>query len=99
MDKRIIFTPEAEQDTDDGYVWYESRAIGLGRGFLIAVDACVQAISRNPKLYQTIYQDYRRGIIRRFPYSIIYEETDGTIIIYAVFDSRRAPDQWRERVQ
>jgi plasmid stabilization system protein ParE len=99
MAKSIIFTPKAEQDADEGYFWYESRKIGLGRGFLTAVDACLQGISRNPQLYQTIYKNYRRGIVRRFPYSIVYEETDDAIIVYAVFDSRRDPDQWRERVQ
>jgi hypothetical protein len=37
MAKNITFTPEAEKDADQGYFWYESRRIGLGREFLTAV--------------------------------------------------------------
>jgi Putative addiction module component len=50
MVKSIRFTPEAEDDSYRGYAWYESRRIGLGREFITAVDACLQSISRNPKL-------------------------------------------------
>lgn len=99
MAKIVIFTPEAEDDSYRGYAWYESRRIGLGREFITAVDACLQSISRNPKLYQSIYKDYRRAVVRRFPFSIIYEETDTTVTIYAIFDGRQNPDKWQERVQ
>jgi plasmid stabilization system protein ParE len=87
MVKSIRFTPEAEDDSYQGYAWYESRRIGLGREFITAVDACLQSISRNPKLYQTIYKDYRRTIVRRFPFSVIYEETALEVVVYAIFDS------------
>lgn len=99
MAKNITFTPEAEDDSDQGYFWYESKKIGLGREFLTAVDACLQKISRNPKIYQAIYKDYRRAVVRRFPYSVIYEETSTDVIIYAVFDNRQNPNKWRERLQ
>jgi plasmid stabilization system protein ParE len=99
MAKTVTFTPEADDDSYQGYAWYEGRRIGLGREFITAVDACLQSISRNPKLYQTIYKDYRRAVVRRFPFSVIYEETDSAIIIYAIFGGRQDPNKWRERVQ
>jgi hypothetical protein len=49
--RELIFTPEAEFDSDEGYIWYESRRLGLGREFLTAVDAVVQSICRNPESY------------------------------------------------
>jgi plasmid stabilization system protein ParE len=99
MVRNIIFTPEAEEDADQGYFWYESKKIGLGREFLTAVDACLQKISRNPQSYQTIYKEYRRAVVRRFPYAIIYEATGTDVTIYAVFDSRQSPQKLRERLQ
>ena len=60
MARAITFTPEAEEDSYQSYAWYESRRIGLGREFITAVDACLQSISRNPKLYQTIYRAPRK---------------------------------------
>jgi len=98
MAKSVTLTPEAEQDSDEGYFFYESRRIGLGREFLTAVDACVQSIARNPKIYQVLYKDYRRAVVRRFPYAVLYEETPTEIIVYAVFDCRQDPEKWRERL-
>jgi hypothetical protein len=69
MAKIVTFTLEAEADSDDGYFWYESKRIGLGRQFLTAVDASIQAIARNPESYQVIYKTYRRAVVRRFPYA------------------------------
>lgn len=99
MAKAITLTPEAQEDSYQAYAWYESRRIGLGREFITAVDACLQSISRNPQLYQTIYKNFHRAVVRRFPFSIIYEETDSTVIIYAIFDSRQDPESWQERLQ
>ena len=99
MAKKITFTPEAEQDADNGYFWYESNRIGLGREFLTAVDACLQSISRNPKTYQVLYKGYRRAVVRRFPYAVLYEETEIEILVYAVFDCRQDPEKWQERLK
>lgn len=99
MAKSITLTPEAEDDADQGYFWYESKRIGLGREFLTAVDACLQSIIRNPKQYQVIYKDYRRAIVQRFPYSIFYEETSTEVVVYAIFNSRQDPEKWQERLQ
>jgi plasmid stabilization system protein ParE len=40
-----------------------------------------------------------RAVVRRFPFSVIYRETESTIIIYAIFGSRQDPEKWRERLQ
>ena len=99
MAKPVVLTSEAEEDSERAYFWYESRRVGLGREFLTAIDACIQSIHRNPKLYQTLYKGYRRAVIRRFPYAVLYEETDAEIVVYAVFDCRQDPAKWRERLQ
>jgi plasmid stabilization system protein ParE len=99
MARTITFTPEAEADSDNGYFWYESKRIGLGREFLTAIDASLQSICRHPESHQTLYKIYRRAIIRRFPYAIIYEATPTEIIVYAVFDCRQSPERWQNRLQ
>lgn len=72
MDAELIFAPEAEQDIAEAYNWYEGRRPGLGEEFLGCVDARVHKICRDPKLYPTIHEDYRRALIRRFPYAVFY---------------------------
>ena len=73
MAANLVLTPEAEQDISDAYAWYEQCRLGLGEEFLSCVDACIHGICREPELHATIHEDYRRVLVRRFPYVIFYE--------------------------
>jgi plasmid stabilization system protein ParE len=94
----VIYAPEAEQDISDGYEWYEDQSPGLGEEFLRAVDACISAIARSPKAHQAVYKTYRRGVVRKFPYVVFYEEDGNTVTIYCVFHASQDPDKWRKRL-
>ena len=96
--RNLVILPEAEQDAAQAYIWYEEQDPGLGEEFLRCVDACLQVIQRNPGVYQVIHEDYRRGVIRRFPYVIFYEYLDNTIVVYAVFHCSQNPRKWRSRL-
>jgi len=73
MAVELIITPETEQDVDEAYSWYEDSRQGLGEEFLTCVDASIQAICRTPELYPKIYHEFRRALVRRFPYAVFYE--------------------------
>jgi plasmid stabilization system protein ParE len=94
----VVYAPEAEQDIGDAYDWYEGRSPSLGEEVLRAVEACVAAIARTPKAHQVIYKTYRRGVVRRFPYVVFYEEDGNTVTVYCVFHASQNPDKWRERL-
>jgi len=98
MPAELIIAPEAEQDVADAYAWYESRRPGLGEEFLSCVDACIQSIRRTPEMHAVVHEHYRRGLVRRFPYAVFYECAEGTVTIYCVFHTSRAPDKWRQRL-
>jgi plasmid stabilization system protein ParE len=98
MAVELILAPEAELDISDAYGWYENRRPGLGEEFLSCVDACIQRICRGPDSFAKVHEDYRRAIVRRFPYVIFYEHDSGKVVIYCVFHSARDPAKWRERL-
>ena len=66
MAVELIIAPEAQQDLDEAYSWYEDRRPGLGEEFLGCVDACIQQIRRTPELHAKAHEDYRRALVRRF---------------------------------
>ena len=76
MAAKLIIAPEAARDIDEAYGWYECQRAGLGEEFLNCVDACMQAICRTPEMRSKVYDDYRRGLVRRFPYAIFYEHVE-----------------------
>ena len=94
----LIIAPEAEQDLAAAYAWYEGRRVGLGEEFLSCVDACIEAIRRNPGMHAPVHENYRRGLVRRFPYAVFYEHVESTVTVYGVFHTSRDPDKWRQRL-
>ncbi|MDA3971225.1 MAG: type II toxin-antitoxin system RelE/ParE family toxin [Desulfobulbaceae bacterium] len=98
MTVELIIAPEAQLDVEDAYDWYEDHKFGLGEEFLSCVDAAVQSLCRSPKLYPKIFKDYRRALVRRFPYAIFYEYTDQKFLtIYSFFHTSQEPNKWRKR--
>jgi len=67
MAAELIIVPEAQQDVDEAYCWYEDRRPGLGEEFLGCVDACLQEMCRMPKRHAKVHEEYRRALVRRFP--------------------------------
>lgn len=98
MAAELIIVPEAQQDVDEAYCWYEDRRPGLGEEFLGCVDACIQAICRTPELHAKIHKEYRRTLVRRFPYAVFYEYTSGKVTVYSTFHAFRDPKKWRNRL-
>lgn len=98
MAAELIVGPEAAQDIADAYAWYERRRTGLGEEFLSCVDACIEAIRRMPEMHATVHENYRRGLVRRFPYAVFYEHANFTVTVYAVFHTSRDPHKWRLRL-
>ena len=98
MAAELIIAPEAQQDVDGAYCWYEDRRPGLGEEFLGCVDACLQAVCRMPELHAKVHEEYRRALVRRFPYVIFYEYAGGKVTDYSIFHTSRDPKKWRNRL-
>ena len=98
MAAELIIAPEAQQDVDEAYYWYEDRRLGLGEEFLGCTEACIQAICRMPELHNRIHEEYRRALVRRFPYAVFYEYTGGVVTVYSIFHTSQDPKKWHNRL-
>ena len=98
MAVKLVIAPEAEHDIADAYGWYEDRRTGLGEDFLSCVDACIQGICRTPQKHAPVYENYYRGLVRRFPYAVFYEYAVDIVTIYCVFHTSQDPYKWRRRL-
>ena len=100
MSFRVLRRPEVEADIGDAATWYEEQKEGLGREFVEAIFHTVDALSGNPLLTS---RRHRRRNIRwvftdRFPYRIIYEVANDTVLIISVLHAARHDRHWRERL-
>jgi plasmid stabilization system protein ParE len=99
MVDNVIFTPQAADDVAAAYAWYEEREPGLGEDFLRCVEACLHVALRHPHMYPIAVDDFRRALIRRFPFEIFYEPTGKGLVVYSVFHCSQDPKKWRKRLR
>jgi toxin ParE1/3/4 len=98
MNIPLIVRPEAEEDINDAYRWYESQRIGLGAEFIECVETVFTAINKAPEIHGKIYGNIRRILVRRFPYGVFYIFKHGRIAILAVMHAKRHPRRWQNRI-
>lgn len=91
MTYNLLFLPEVEEDVIAGYVWYEGKSPGLGEEFLRIFYACAGELPRNPLLYLKVYKEFRRRLLRRFPYAVYFMVEDDQIVVFGLFHCARDP--------
>ena len=64
----LIVKPFAEEDAVKAAIWYNEKSDGLGNEFLLALDAKINEIQRNPNHFQVVYKNIRRALTSGFPY-------------------------------
>jgi plasmid stabilization system protein ParE len=99
VSRQIILTPEAEADTQSAFDWYEEQDQGLGDQFLGCLEEALSLIARHPGRYPIRFDEIRRILIRRFPYTVYFDYDDGAVYIYYVFHSSQNPAKLRGRVR
>ncbi len=88
---KFRYTGRARTEIELAFSWYERQRPGLGLEFLGCVEVSIANILDFLKSYQIVYANFRRCVIRRFPFSIIFSIETGEIVVYAVFDNRQDP--------
>ena len=93
MAYNIVIKEEARLDTATAYNYYENERQGLGEEFLDELVKRYDDLSDHPFHYgfiddQQIIRDVK---VDRFPYVIIFEVIDNSVIVYAVHNTWRHP--------
>lgn len=94
----LSLRPEAEADLSESYGYYEDCRRGLGDDFLLCVEETFERIARNPRQCPAVHPEVRRTLVHRFPYGIFYVLVETKVIVIAVLDAARDPQQWRSRI-
>lgn len=95
--RALIFLPHAFFDVADAADWYESQKTGLGIRFLDEIERVLSRVRSNPLQFPEIEPGVRRGLLRRFPYSVYFSVGEAAIRVIAILHQHRHPDTWRNR--
>jgi plasmid stabilization system protein ParE len=99
MRPKLMVRRVAEAQLSEAHRWYEERAPGLGGEFLRAFDAACAQIERQPMAYPVVFLDYRRKLLRKFPFGVFYVRESGYLVVAAVFHLARSPLTIRKRLK
>jgi plasmid stabilization system protein ParE len=91
MKYSLEVTERAENQLWEAYRWYDARKTGLGMEWMDYVTGEIDRLADNPYIYQPYHSRYRKMVLRRFPYSVIYQviEDEQLVIITSVIHQRR----------
>ncbi|HYV75202.1 MAG TPA: type II toxin-antitoxin system RelE/ParE family toxin [Candidatus Binatia bacterium] len=102
MSKPLRVEDAARNELRAIVAWYEDRRSGLGGEFFGDVERTLQLIERHPQLGVSVprvavERGTRRLPLGRFPYTIVYRETEVEIQIIAFAHNNRKPGYWSSR--
>lgn len=95
---RVIIRDQAANDLRKAYEWHEDQQDGLGERFKAAYEACEKKILSNPFLFNIVYRDVRRALMKPFQYKVIFTLRSNVIYIIAVIHAARAERRWKRRI-
>jgi hypothetical protein len=68
----VIFHPHVAVEVKATYEWYQNQAEGLGDNFLYELELARQTIAEFPDTWSKLKKDYRRFLLKKFPFSMLY---------------------------
>lgn len=93
MTRSVLVRPEAEQDLAVARDWYAEKRPGLGDEFLDAVATAMRALERDPERERLYFRNFRRVLLRRFPYKIFYQVIGARIVVFRVLHAKQEHGQ------
>jgi plasmid stabilization system protein ParE len=95
----LRFLPEVADDVLAAHDWYERKDAGLGSELLRVFYARASEIPHNPLRHQKVHHDFRRSLLRRFPYAIYFRVEGPEVVVYGLFHCARDPSAIRAQIQ
>lgn len=86
----ISVRDEAVRDLSSARDWYDSRLPGLGDQFLDEAAAAIRRLEEHPTRTPLYYQNFRRILLRRFPYKIFYQVLAHRVVIFRVLHAKQS---------
>ncbi len=94
----MILHPAARTEMFDAADFYENACPRLGHEFLAEVESAFGRIKSHPEMGKMLKMPYRRAMLHRFPFGVIYREHAQNVCVVALMHCKRKPGYWIDRI-
>jgi plasmid stabilization system protein ParE len=103
MSVELRFHDEALAEIRGAAGWYDEKRVGLGNEFLDALEVRLKELAASPSLGGRLpgadpRSPFRRNLLPRFPYVIVFLESPDAIRVLAVMHGKQSPGYWMQRL-
>lgn len=96
---KIEFLEPAKIEFMEAVLYYNDQSEGLGYEFAAEVKRTIERIVQYPEAWLQLSKRTRRCRTSRFPYGLIYQIHENSILIVAVMHLSRNPVIWKKRLR
>ena len=91
--------PEADAEFTDAIEHCAAIDRRLGRRFYFEIERSFRKILAEPDRFFQFHPPFRRALVRKFPYSVIFAQKQDRIWVLAVMHAKRKPGYWIHRLE
>jgi plasmid stabilization system protein ParE len=100
----VRLTSEALGELTEAALWYEQRSEGLGGELLDEVERALARIEALPESFPRLVDvpeelEIHRALLPRFPYALVFVNTQSGTQVIAVAHTKREPGYWLNRIR
>ena len=89
----------AEDEIAEGMDYYNEQYPGLGYEFAVEIKEGMNRIKFFPEAWPQFIDKIRISHVNRFPYGILYEVRQKSIVVFAVMHLRQNPEKWEDKLK
>jgi plasmid stabilization system protein ParE len=94
----LRFEPDAGEELEEATAYFARQSAGTGERFLSDMARTRELLLQFPGAGPPVRGNFRRILLRVFPYQLIYRVEGEVVRIYAVAHLKRRPGYWRKRL-
>ena len=95
--QKIDLHPLARREMFEAAAYYDDCRDGLGTEFLDDVETIFSLILAHSRIGRPLRHSYRRVLLLRFPYGVVYRQNEEVLYVVAVAHVKRKPGYWLYR--
>lgn len=95
---RALFDPQAQTEFNEARQQYELKNAGLGEEFAESVRQGLRRVLAQPLSCPIEVSVFRRLVLKRFPYKLMYSVEADYVYVLAVAHQRQQQNYWYSRI-